>query len=180
MMPNAAIASPTKLAHFVLRTPQYETLIKWWCKVLGAEVRFGSPFITFLAYDDEHHRLAIVNQPQMSDLDVTKGGVDHVAFTYPELDTLLGTWERLKAEGIEPYWSINHGPTTSLYYRDPDGNQVELQYDNFDDDEATAFFHSETFAANPIGVPFDPHILLEKLRAGEPLERLVEQGSTAS
>ena len=178
-MTKPTIASPSKLAHFVLRTPQYETLIAWWRNVLGAEVRFGSPFITFLAYDDEHHRMAIVNQPQLTDLDATKGGVDHLAFTYGELDTLLETWERLKADGVEPYWAINHGPTTSLYYRDPDGNQVELQYDNFDEEEATAFFHSETFAANPIGVPFDPEKLLAKLRAGETIEELVEQGSTA-
>jgi len=26
---------------------------------------------------------------------------------------------------------VNHRPTTSMYYRDPDGNRVELQIDNF-------------------------------------------------
>jgi hypothetical protein len=32
---------------------------------------------------------------------------------------------------IRPFYSINHGPTTSLYYTDPDGNRVELLVDNF-------------------------------------------------
>ena len=39
---------------------------------------------------------------------------------------------RLKDTGITPYWCINHGFTLSMYYRDPDQNQVELQVDLFD------------------------------------------------
>ena len=31
------------------------------------------------------------------------------------------------------------------------------------------------FAANPIGVIYDPDELLERYRAGEPLEKLLEQ-----
>ena len=43
---------------------------------------------------------------------------------------------RLKAAGILPYWCINHGPTTSLYYKDPDGNVIELftQIDRMSDE----------------------------------------------
>ena len=58
-------------------------------------------------------------------------GLEHVAFTYASLGDLLDTYERLRELGITPYWSINHGPTTSLYYRDPDGNGIELQIDSF-------------------------------------------------
>jgi hypothetical protein len=38
---------------------------------------------------------------------------------------------RKKDMRIRPFYSINHGPTTSLYYTDPDGNRVELLVDNF-------------------------------------------------
>ena len=44
---------------------------------------------------------------------------------------LLDTYVRLKALGIEPHASLDHGMTTSFYYEDPDGNSVELQSDNF-------------------------------------------------
>ena len=37
----------------------------------------------------------------------------------------------LAGDSIKPYWCINHGLTTSLYYHDPDDNAVELQVDNF-------------------------------------------------
>ena len=43
----------------------------------------------------------------------------------------MSSYARLKGLGIEPDACVNHGVTTSLYYADPDGNQVELQVDNF-------------------------------------------------
>src|SRR6478752_3355358 len=32
---------------------------------------------------------------------------------------------------IQPHVPVQHRPTTSIYYLDPDGNMVELQIDNF-------------------------------------------------
>ena len=84
----------------------------------------------------------------------------------------------LRDKGIRPVFPINHGPTTSMYYADPDGNQIELQVDNFPSmDECKAWFTSPEFAANPIGVDFDPAALMEKLRAGQPISELVKQGA---
>lgn len=65
-------------------------------------------------------------------------------------------------------WCVNHGPTTSFYYKDPDGNKIEAQVDNFDTvEEAAAFFYTPEFAENPIGVDFDPEELIRRLRTGE-------------
>lgn len=172
--------SPKKLAHFVLRSRYYQESIRWWMDLLGARIQFQNPFITFLTYDDEHHRLAILNAPNMAAPDPKAAGVDHIAFSYAELSDLLSSYERLKANGVRPHWCINHGPTTSMYYLDPDGTQVELQVDNFDQAKTTAWFHSEAFRANPIGIEFDPDVLVEKFWAGTPVCELVEQGSTES
>jgi hypothetical protein len=74
----------------------------------------------------------------------------------------------LDQAGIRPVCCLNHGPTTSMYYADPDGNQVELQVDNYDTvQEAGAFFYSAAFAQNPIGVDFDPADLAARFHAGE-------------
>ena len=55
-----------------------------------------------------------------------------------------------------------------MYYSDPDGNQIELQVDNYPTvEEAGDFFFSPAFAKNPIGVDFDPAELARRLRAGE-------------
>ena len=70
--------------------------------------------------------------------------------------------------------TINHGPTTSMYYRDPDGNKVELQIDNYDDAQAMHdFMHSAQFEKNPIGVDFDPDELARGYHAGRPQAELI-------
>ncbi|MET0546489.1 MAG: VOC family protein [Caulobacterales bacterium] len=175
------IVSPAKLAHFVLRTPRYEEMINWYKTALHAHGVFESPILTFMTYDDEHHRVVILNAPDVAPQPDGVAGVHHIAFTYHTLDDLMGNYERLKALGIKPVYVINHGPTTSLYYADPDGNQIEFQVENFDTvEESTQFFYSKAFAENPIGVEFDPDELLRKLRAGVPhaeLKRRPDEGA---
>ena len=70
-------------------------------------------------------------------------------------------------------WCINHGFTTSIYYADPDGNMVETQFDNMSVADATVFMEGAYFAKNPIGVDFDPELLLARYRAGDPLIDLI-------
>jgi catechol-2,3-dioxygenase len=169
---------PAKFAHAVFKTGRFDDMQRWWCTVLEARVVFGNPFIAFLTYDDEHHRIALVNDSTLTAREERSAGLEHLAYTYASLGDLLTTYERLKTSGITPYWCINHGPTTSMYYRDPDGNQVELQVDNFPTAEALdAFFRSGSFKKNPIGVEFDPQRLLERFRQGDPVDELIRQGS---
>jgi catechol-2,3-dioxygenase len=169
--------TPTKFAHFVLRTSRFEEMKRWYMTVLGAHIQHANDMLAFLTYDDEHHRLALINIPGLAD---RKGaaGLDHVAYTYADLGELVATYKRLKADGILPVWTINHGPTTSLYYADPDGNRVELQIDNFASLEAlNGWFHSGEFERNPIGVTFDPDKLVEKFEGGVPADELIRQGA---
>lgn len=172
---RAGTVAPAKLAHIVLRTSRIEAMRDWYADVLGAVVVFDGGFLAFLTYDDEHHRVALVSDPGAADPGHVTG-LEHVAFTYVGLGDLLHTYRRLRDAGIRPHWCINHGPTTSLYYRDPDGNQIELQIDNFDTAADLAeWFRSGAFAANPIGVEFDPDELVAKLDAGVPASDLVQR-----
>jgi len=176
MLDDATPIVPAKLAHFVLRTRRYDELVAWYRTVLGADVVFRSERLTFLTYDDEHHRLAIINLPDVTEGSREQAGVDHIAFSYRDLGALLATYLRLKAAGILPVRPINHGPTTSFYYRDPDGLRIELQVDNFATvGELKGYFQSDDFAANPIGVPVDPDQLVRDYRAGVPLAELLRQ-----
>lgn len=162
------IASPIKLAHVVLRTSRFGEMLSWYKIVLNATPAFESSSIAFLAYDDEHHRIAFIHVPGLADQPDGIAGVHHVAFTYDSLSCLLENYARLRDLGILPAWPVNHGPTTSLYYVDPDGNQLEFQVDNYETvEDAGQFFFSDQFAINPIGVDFDPEDLRERLLAGE-------------
>jgi catechol 2,3-dioxygenase-like lactoylglutathione lyase family enzyme len=167
-MPDAPTPiAPSKLAHFVLRTRRYEELIAWYRTVLGAMPVFESPFLTFLTWDAEHHRLAIARGPHLADRPDDAVGVDHIAVTLPTAVDLLRTYERLRDLGIRPTTPIHHGPTLSMYYLDPDRNEIELQVDAFDTEaELKAFFRSDGFAKNPLGVLYDPEALLARWKAG--------------
>ena len=156
-----AAVSPARLAHVVLRSSQFDALVDWYKTVLCARIAFSDGALAFLSYDEEHHRIAVLNIPGLQRQPSGMTGMHHMAFTYASLSDL----DRL---GIRPITCINHGPTTSMYYADPDGNQVELQIDNYDTvEEAGKFFYSAAFAKNPIGVDFEPADLVKRFRAGE-------------
>jgi catechol-2,3-dioxygenase len=172
--PARGRVAPVQLAHIVRRTSRFAAMLAWYQSVLAAEIVHADDMLAFLTYDQEHHRIALAAIPGLEDQPAMAAGTDHVAFTYADLGDLLYTYERLRAVGIEPFWCINHGPTTSLYYKDPDGNRVELQVDNMPTAESIdRWMKSGEFAANPIGVVFDPDDLLARYRAGEPQASLV-------
>jgi catechol-2,3-dioxygenase len=143
-------------AHFVIRTSNYEAMVQWYQQFLVAEKVFSNARATFLTFDHEHHRVAIVNRPGLEPMTASHAGIDHVAYSLATYADLADSYIRLNGLGIAPFWAINHGPTTSLYYRDPDGNQIELQVDNgTKPGESRAYFDTPEFSANPLGVEFD-------------------------
>ena len=177
---GCSVASPIKFAHIVLKTTQYSEMVSWWQNFLQADIRHGNDFISFLSYDDEHHRLAIVQMPHLQPRDHRSVGVEHFAFTYSTLDELFAHYERLKTQGIMPYWMINHGMNFSAYYRDPDGNQVEAQIDCMSVEDSAAFMASDAFAANPIGIDVDFEALIERRRNGEDVASLVDYATSGA
>lgn len=176
---------PTKLAHVVFQTNRMEEMREWYCTVLGGHVIYENAHLCFVTYDDEHHRVALIDFGPLAPRDLDGGGdlrfrptdqpgVHHVAFTFGSMGELLDNYTRLKGAGIRPFRSINHGPTTSMYYMDPDGNRIELQIDNFTTaEEGQAWMHSPAFDRNPIGVEFEPDELVKKFQAGVPVAELV-------
>jgi hypothetical protein len=49
---------------------------------LNADVAFKTEFVCFLAFDDEHHRVAIVRPPNLGEAAENAAGLDHIALTY--------------------------------------------------------------------------------------------------
>jgi len=160
--------SPKKLSHVILRTGQLDTMRDWYADVLNARVVFQNPRVAFLAYDEEHHRIGFLSIDDAVARDAKAAGLEHMAFGYNDLGDLLAAYEALADRAISPSSAINHGSTTSLYYKDPDGNEVELMIENFSShDEANAFVASDAFRKTPHGRAFDPRAYLQRLRQGE-------------
>lgn len=160
--------APASLAHVVLRTSDLPRLQAFYTKFLGGKVVFSDGPLAFIAYDDEHHRIALIAIPGTAAKNPKMCGLEHIAFAFESMADLLLAYRQRKQQGILPCWSVNHGPTTSIYYRDPDGNMLETQTDNFGSaDEATAFMMGPHFRENPIGTDVDPEALIAALRAGK-------------
>ncbi len=167
------------LHHFNLKTSRLQEMIEWYGTVVGLTSNYTFPGGAWLTNDEANHRLALLVSPQLSD-DPDKlmhNGFHHSAFEYPSMGDLLDTYSRLKALGIEPHASLDHGLTTSFYYEDPDGNSVELQTDNFGSwQESSEWMRtSPQFAANPIGMPVDPDKMVAAHEAGASFAELHER-----
>ncbi|HEY1591198.1 MAG TPA: VOC family protein [Solirubrobacteraceae bacterium] len=157
--------------HFNLKTTRLQALIDWYATVVGTEVTFQNATGAWLTNDAANHRIALLCVPGLIDDPdrETRTGMHHSAFEYDSFPDLNDTFLRLRDAGIEPDICIDHGMTLSYYYKDPDGNRVELQVDGFGDWAASREWMrtSPEFRANPIGVFVDPDRVAEAAASGE-------------
>ena len=94
--------APALFAHFVLRSSNMQPMVDWYSTVLNMHVVKRNDFITFLTYDDEHHRLAIVNIPDLHKPDQRSWGLAHVAYTFRTVGELLSTKDLADRLGVTP------------------------------------------------------------------------------
>lgn len=164
------------LHHVTLKTTRLQDMIDWYKCVLGVKVNFQDPNNAWTTNDTANHRIAFLSVPELRD-DPQQNlhtGMHHSAFEYDGFDDLMASYARMRDEGVAPAFSLHHGLTVSLYYRDPDGNHVELQADCFGDWTKSTHYmcNSEDFRANPIGTFFDPEAVYQAHRGGETFDAL--------
>lgn len=117
-MSSVKVLSPRKLAHVVLRTGRFQEMVDFYKKFLGAKASYENDFLSFLTYDEEHHRVAIAFMPGLKPREEESAGMEHIAFTYDKLEDLFQAYKQRLEMGIEPVRCINHGPTMSMYYKE--------------------------------------------------------------
>ena len=171
------MVAPSKFAHVVFNTHRYQEMIDWYAFVFEARVQHRDDRLAFLTYDDEHHRFAFVN------LGPAKGvpekpstmapGLNHLGYTWRNLEELIDTYARLKARNVLPARPIRHGLTLSLYYRDPDGNGLEFQVDLMHAKGSNEFMSGLALADNPVGEPFVAEAVAERVAQGKTVNDLI-------
>lgn len=96
-------------------------------------------------------------------------GLHHMQLMTSGLDELCDKYEELRSQGMRPHRSADHGPMVSFYYRDPDGNNVEITSQNYPTlDAMVAFMASDAFKANPSGAEIDPEAFVARRRTASP------------
>jgi catechol-2,3-dioxygenase len=171
------------LSHLVVNTANYEAMKEWYLVVLEATigVETSTHSACFLRTDETHHRLGLFNVAETDDSNsMAQPGsrgpslarLNHFAFEYPTLAILFEAHARLADTGVNPVISLNHGPTMSVYYQDPDKNTVELFYDTGYTEERLIEFFAGGDRYVVGGIPFDPADLRKRLIGGEALATL--------
>jgi catechol-2,3-dioxygenase len=71
------VISPAKLAHVVFRTNNFAKMNQFYKDFLGGQASVEVPDqISFLTYDDEHHRIAVAAIPSLKNNDKDSCGLE--------------------------------------------------------------------------------------------------------
>ncbi|MBR3190637.1 VOC family protein [Bosea sp. (in: a-proteobacteria)] len=162
--------------HVTFKTSRLAEMVAWYGMVVGARPTFQDANNAWTTNDEANHRVAFLSAPGLED-DPDKrshNGIHHSAFEYESFADLMSSYARLRDEGIEPAFSLDHGMTISIYYKDPEGNFVELQCDTYGDWRQSSEWmrSSPDFAENPIGTFFDPERVHQDHKAGKSFDAL--------
>lgn len=179
--------SGIRLSEVVLRTTEYDRLCDFYSLLLDQprSVEMTPPpslepdepsricFFDFYFDPPYTERIAVFECKSVGGGRASHG-MHHFQLRTPTIEELVGLFTRLKKHGYLPVEVSNHGPGTSFYYLDPDGNRLELSSLNFTSrEEMRRFTATEEFKNNPNGFPLDPERLAAAAHAGENLSKLI-------
>ena len=116
-----------RLQHLVLWVSNVERSVRFYCEVLGFEVKTRYPNAAFLriAGSTEDHHLGLFEQPGVTGPDEGAVRMYHWAWEVGELTDLVRARRRLIDAG-SLVGSSDHGVSLSLYAKDPDGLEFEI------------------------------------------------------
>jgi catechol-2,3-dioxygenase len=159
------VIPPRELHHVTFKTNRLEEMVEFYARLTGHRPMFQGEQFAAVTFDAANHRIALLALAPWGELPPEQAlgsvGLHHVGYEYATLDDLLHTYARAKRHGIAPEWTVNHGPTMSFYYRDPDGNGIELQVDNCGHDlERWKEFVNGPFQQNQMGINVDPEKII--------------------
>lgn len=125
---------PERIAHVVIKVRDLQRSRKFYTEVLGMDIMMEAPQIrgVFLANNRrDHHELALIEiGPQAEGPRGNQVGLVHIAFRLRNEDELRAAYKELKEKDVPIAFTVNHGITKSVYFRDPDGNELEVYSDN--------------------------------------------------
>ena len=131
----------TGLHHAAYRCNNAQETVDFYTHVLGMEyvMAISEDFVPSTKEPDPYMHIffeiapgsylaffELPNSPKMiRDLN-TPEWVQHIAFTVPDIETLLNSKERLESHGVDVLGPIDHTLFQSIYFFDPNGHRLEL------------------------------------------------------
>ena len=133
-------------SHVGLFVMDLDRMVDFYTKHLGLVVndrgvtRDGRE-IAFLSGDAREHHQVVFATGRPDDMNFNM--VQQLSFRLDSLATLREVYAALKAEPIVELGPITHGNALSAYFRDPEGNRLEV------------FIDSSWHSPQPLGIPVD-------------------------
>jgi len=187
--PDPRASSQLKISEVILKTGRLDEMKAWYTTVLGlppffehapppgtvpldlgGQTRASDLRMCFFRVSTDYpytQTIGIFEEPGTGNVALKNApGLHHMQLMTSGIDELATKFEQLRDAGLAPHRSADHGPMTSFYYRDPDGNNVEITAQNHLTLEAMIdFMQSAEFKANPSGRELDPDEYVAALRA---------------
>jgi catechol 2,3-dioxygenase-like lactoylglutathione lyase family enzyme len=121
------------VSHFEIRARDSAAMEQFYTEVMGfivsdrglltAGPAAGRELIFLSHSPDEHHQIVLIP----TDAEAAAGsGVGHVAFRVDSLDEVRRVYEKVRVLPHAKPEPVSHGNTWSVYFRDPEGNRIEV------------------------------------------------------
>lgn len=117
-----------RVGHVVLKMRDLEAARQFYGGVLGMKITDQQEdFGVFFRFDDYHHDIAVFKVGEDAAApERNQVGLAHVALLADSLETVRDWYGKLKAQGVDGLRTVDHGITKSVYFRDPEGNELEI------------------------------------------------------
>lgn len=131
-MSSAKIHPDTRVGHIHLKVTDLDRAVAFYGDVLGFGVtqRYGTQ-AAFLSAGSYHHHIGLNtwHSQGAGPAPDRAAGLYHVAFVFPDRASLGAALQRVLEHGTPLEGAADHGVSEAVYFRDPDGNGIELYRD---------------------------------------------------
>ncbi len=121
-----------RLGHVNLYVRNAEQSRDWYARVLGLHTYHYRPGrAAFMSADlDMSHEVALMQVgPDAAGPMRGQVGLNHMAWMVDSLEDLAVAYQRLKDNDVRIDAIVDHGISLGIYFRDPDGNGLEVSYE---------------------------------------------------
>lgn len=133
-------------SHFGFFVRDIERMTDFYTRVLGFAVsdrgELGNVSLVFLTRDPkDHHQIVLVSgRPH----DLPFNPINQISFRMDDFAGLREMYRAIQAEaGVSEIAPVSHGNALSVYFRDPEGNRIEL------------FVDTPWYVEQPMRIPMD-------------------------
>ena len=117
-----------RVGHVVIKMRDLDEAKRFYRDILGMKITDErEDFGVFFRFQEYHHDIAVFKVDDDATLPhQNQVGLAHVAMVADSYDTVKEMYQRLKEHDVPIVRTVDHGITRSVYFKDPDGNELEI------------------------------------------------------